>query len=57
MKRQQPEPREITLIHPSYQPCKAELEEDLRVNATFEQLTAAVVRPVKIRYAKPQRKR
>ena len=57
MKHLKPEPREITLIDPSYQPCKAELEEDLRVNATFEELTAAVVRPVKIRYAKPQRKR
>jgi len=52
-----PKPREITLIDPSYQPNKAELEEDLRIDATFEELTAAVVRPVKIRYVKPERKR
>ena len=57
MKHSKPELREITLIDPSYQPCKPELEQDLQVNATFEELTAAVVRPVKIRYAKPQRKR
>ena len=52
-----PKPREIGLIDPSYQPSKAELEEDLRVEASFEELTAAVVRPVKIRYVKPERKR
>ena len=56
-KQSVPKPREVKLIHPSYQPTKAELEEDLRVDATFEELTAAVVRPVKIRYVKPGRKR
>ena len=40
-----------------YQPCKAELEEGLPVNATFVELTAAVVKPVRIRCDKPQRKR
>ena len=49
--------REIELIDPSYQPSAAELAEDLRVDATFEELTAAVLRPVKVRYVKPQRKR
>ena len=52
-----PEPRKINLIDPSYQPSRKELREDLRVNATFEELTAAVVRPVKIRYVTPERKR
>ena len=47
----------IMLIHPSYQPSAKELREDLRIEATFEELTAAVVRPVKIRYVKPERKR
>ena len=51
-----PEPLEIELIDPSYQPSKAELEEDLRVDATFEELAAMVARPVKIRYVKPARK-
>lgn len=50
-----PEPREIKLIDPSYPPSAAELAEDLRVDATFEELAAAVVRPVKIRYVKPPR--
>ena len=47
--------REIKLIDPSYPPSAAELAEDLRVDATFEELAAAVVRPVKIRYVKPPR--
>ena len=50
-----PEPRETKLIDPSYPPSAAELAEDLRVDATFEELAAAVVRPVKIRYVKPPR--
>ena len=32
----------------SYQPNKAELEEDVRVDATPEELARAVLRPVKI---------
>ncbi len=55
--RKKPEPPEITLIAPSYQPSAAELREDLRLDATFEELTAAVVQPVKIRYAMPGKKR
>ena len=46
--------REIKLVDPPYQPHAAELKEDLRVDATFEELTAAVVRPVKIRFVKPE---
>ena len=57
MKRTPPKPREVNLVHPSYQPSKAELEEDLRVNATFEDLTAAVIRPVRICYVdRPKRR-
>lgn len=57
MKAQPPEPREIKLIDPSYQPSAAELAEDLRVHATFEELTMAVERPAKNRYVKPEHKR
>ncbi len=32
-----PTPREVEIIHPSYQPSAAELREDLRINATFEE--------------------
>ena len=40
--RPKPSPREIEIVHPSYQPSRAELREDLRLDATFEELTAAV---------------
>lgn len=40
-----PEPREIELIQSS----KAELSGDLHIDATFEELTKAVVQPVKTR--------
>ena len=53
-----PAPREVELLHPSYQPSKAELEEDLRIDATPEELIRAVVQPVKVRYVRrPKRER
>ena len=39
-----PESREIELVHPSYQPSEAELEEDVRIDATPEDLAQAVLR-------------
>ena len=48
-------PREIKLPDPSYQPTAAELREDLRVNATFEEAAKSVVQPVKVRYVKPKK--
>ena len=50
------EPCDVKLVYPSYQPGTAEPAEDLRVDATFEDLTATVG-PVEIRCVKPQRKR
>ena len=47
-----PEPRVVDLVHPSYQPSKAELEEDLRVDATFEEAVQALARPVKVQYVR-----
>ena len=47
----------VEVPHPSYQPSRAELREDLRINATFEELAKAVVQPVKVQYVKPQKKR
>ena len=55
--QKQPQPREVEIIHPSYQPSRAELREDLRINATFEELAKAVVQPVKVRYIKPPKQR
>ena len=49
-------PREVELVHPSYQPSKAELEEDVRVDATFEEAVQALAQPVRIRYVNRPRK-
>ena len=43
-----PAPREVEIVHPDYQPSKAELEEDLRVDATFEETVDALAQPVSI---------
>lgn len=48
------EPKDIVLKHPKYQPTKAELEEDLRVDTTFEELADVVVKPVRIQYVMPE---
>ena len=58
MSQTKPEPREIELAHPSYQPSKAELEEDLRVDATFEEAVQALAQPATVCYVKyPGRQR
>ena len=43
-------PREVAIAHPSYQPSKAELEADMRVEASFEEAVDALTRPVRMRY-------
>lgn len=47
---------EVEVVHPSYQPSKAELEADTRVDATFEEAVQALVRPVRVRYISRPRK-
>lgn len=42
----------VDIVHPSYQPTAAELREDLRIDATFEQLTDALAKDVKVNYVK-----
>ena len=44
------EPHEVKVMHPSYQPSKAELEADLRVEATSEEAVDALAQPVRIRH-------
>ena len=51
-----PSRREVEVVHSSYQPSRAELEEDMRVDATFEEAVQALARPVRIRYIKRPRK-
>ena len=45
-----PEPREVEVVHPDYQPSKAELEADMRVDATFEEAVDALTQPVRVRH-------
>ncbi len=49
MSHPMPEPREVELLHPSCQPSKAEPEEELRVDATFEEAVQALAQPVPLR--------
>lgn len=42
--------REVEIVRSEYQPSKAELEEDVRVDSTFEEAVGALTKPVSIRY-------
>ena len=54
----QPKPREIELPHHTYQPSKAELNEEIRTDKTFDEIVSACLQPVKITYVKqPKRRR
>lgn len=44
-----PKARTVEIVQSAYQPTKAELEEDLRVDATFEEAVAALAEPVRIK--------
>ena len=55
-KKNKPKPRIIELPHHSYQPSVAELNEDIRVDASFEELVKAVLQPAKIRYVMPRKR-
>ena len=57
MRPKKPEPPTVKLIHPCYSPSRQELEEDLRVNATLEELGKAVTRAVNVECYKPKRAR
>ena len=45
-----PKAREVEVIRSDYQPSAAELEEDVRVDATFAKAVDALTKPVKLRY-------
>lgn len=51
--------RKIKLLHPSYQPSKAELEEPIEFpeGTKPDDLAKAIIQPVKVRYAEPKRRR
>ncbi len=48
--KRRPEPREVEIVKPDYQPSAAELAEDVRVEATFDEAVDALTKPVSIRY-------
>jgi hypothetical protein len=52
-------PREIELAHPSYQPSKAEKEEPIEFpeGTTPDDLARALMRPARVRYIDPKRRR
>ena len=43
----------VELKHSSYQPSKAELEEDVSINASPEEVARALGRQVEVHYRKP----
>lgn len=40
----------VEVVKPTYQPSKAELESDLRVDATFEEAIKALSKPVNVKH-------
>ena len=54
MKAKRPDIPTVKLIHPSYQPSREELGQDLRVDASFEEIAKAVTRTVNVEYVKPE---
>ena len=43
-------PRTVEIVRSDYQPSKAELEEDMSIDASFEELMQSVAEPVAIKY-------
>lgn len=55
---EKPPPRKVEIARDDYQPSKAELEADARVDASFEEAIEALARPVEIvRTPRPRRSR
>ena len=53
-------PREIEVLHPSYQPSRAELLDDLRTVSSlddFERAAKVLVRPVRVSYVSTPERR
>ena len=43
-------PRTVEIVRSDYQPSTAELEEDMSMDASFEELIQAVTEPVEIKH-------
>ena len=44
-----PKLRDVEIVRPDYQPSKADLEADLRVEATFDEAVEALTKSVTVR--------
>ena len=42
--------REVEFVNPDYQSSVAELEGDMRLDATFEEAAQALTKPVRVKY-------
>ena len=50
-------PRTVEIVRSDYQPSKADLEEDVSIDASFDDLAQAVMEPVEIKYTpRPKKK-
>ena len=50
-------PRTVEIVRSDYQPSKAELEEDVSIDTSFEELAQVVTEPVEIKYIpRPKKK-
>ena len=52
-----PKSKTVELVKSSYQPTKAEKEEEIQINATLDELGEAAVQPVNIRWIDKPRSR
>ncbi len=51
------QPRTVEIVRSDYQPSKAELEEDMSIDASFDELMQTAVEPVEIKYIpRPKKK-
>ena len=57
MKKRYKKPRTVELVRSTYQPTKAELKEDLRADATMDEIGSALVQPVNVRWIDKPRNR
>ncbi len=56
-RQQRVPPREIELPRHSYQPSKAELEEEIRTDKTFDEIVSARLQSVKVTHAEPPKRK
>ena len=57
MKRQQPKPRKVKLVKSSYQPSKVELQEEVKLDCSFDELFQAMFQPVDVEWIERPEKR